>query len=133
MKETTDETTTKVPDTTDWEDLEKFLHSTMAKEQQKPGRAKIMVDIFKAVIRLAKESPGTLNLKITATVLRELRYSFKMFYPHRYAPKITHVRIGTSAAGDRAIYPRKELRGRSGPTQLYDHYRRGPGNHGGWK
>lgn len=70
-----------------WEELEKLLHTTI--QDQKPARLKILSEIFKAAIKLAKESPGTLNLKITATVLKELRYSFKMFYPHRHRPKIT--------------------------------------------
>jgi uncharacterized protein (TIGR00730 family) len=72
---------------TQWESLEKLLLS-VAKEQ-KPARLQILGDIFKAVLKLTKESPGTLNLKITSTVLKELRYSFKMFYPHRFTPKIT--------------------------------------------
>lgn len=72
---------------TDWDKLEKLLLSLVG--QQKPGRLKALNDIFKSAVRVAKESPGTLNLKITANVLKELRYSFKMFFPHRYTPKIT--------------------------------------------
>lgn len=71
----------------EWEPLETLLH-TLAKEQ-KPNRLLILKDIFKAVVKLARESSGTLNLKIASTVLKELRYSFKMFYPHRFTPKIT--------------------------------------------
>jgi uncharacterized protein (TIGR00730 family) len=67
--------------------MERLLSSAV--HETKPNRMKVIGDIFKAAIKLAKESPGTLNLKITATVLKELRYSFKMFYPHRYTPKIT--------------------------------------------
>lgn len=70
-----------------WKELEDLLHSSI--KTQKPARLKILGDIFKAALKLAKESPGTLNLKITATVLKELRFSFKMFYPHRFTPKIT--------------------------------------------
>lgn len=72
-----------------WEELEGLLHSTIAEHQQKSSHLKLLSDIFKAAVKLAKESPGTLNLKIASTVLRELRYSFKMFYPHRFTPKIT--------------------------------------------
>ncbi len=71
-----------------WEtDLDRIVHE-VAKEQ-KPPRLQMIGDIFRTAAKLAKESPGTLNLKITATTLKELRYSFKMFYPHRFTPKIT--------------------------------------------
>ncbi len=72
----------------EWEeDLDRIVHQ-VAKEQ-KPPRLQIIGDIFRTAAKLAKDSPGTLNLKITATTLKELRYSFKMFYPHRFTPKIT--------------------------------------------
>ena len=71
----------------EWNKVEELLNSIV--KEQKPGRLRILGDIFRASVKLAKESPGTLNLKITATVLKELRYSFKMFYPHRFTPKIT--------------------------------------------
>lgn len=71
----------------EWEHLEKLLHS-IGKEQT-PARLRILSDIFRATIKLSKENPGSLNLKITATVLKELRFSFKMFRPHRFTPKIT--------------------------------------------
>lgn len=58
-------------------------------EEMKPARIRLLNEILKAVVKLAKDNPGTLNLKITATALKELRYSFKMFYPHRHVPKIT--------------------------------------------
>lgn len=67
--------------------LEQYLLAHMG--DHKPPRLKIMHDIFKVCLKLAKESPGTLNLKITSTVLKELRFSFKMFYPHRFSQKIT--------------------------------------------
>lgn len=71
-----------------WEaELEKIVHS-LAKDQ-KAHRLPVIVDIFKAAAKLAQESPGTLNLKITATTIKELRFSFKTFYPHRKNPKIT--------------------------------------------
>ena len=57
--------------------------------EQTPLRRKIISEIFRATIKLAKENPGSLNLKISATALKELRYSFKMFRPHRQIPKIT--------------------------------------------
>lgn len=87
MKATIDKDSVTTDSSPGWEQLERLLHTFV--EGQKPARVKILSDIFKASIRLAKESPGTLNLKITATVLKELRYSFKMFSPHRYTPKIT--------------------------------------------
>jgi uncharacterized protein (TIGR00730 family) len=71
----------------EWDSLEKMLQGLA--QEQKPARLQVLTDIFKSVIKLAKESPGTLNLKITSTVLKELRYSFKMFYPHRFTQKIT--------------------------------------------
>lgn len=70
-----------------WEPLEQLIAKLVG--NQRPNRLKILTDIFKVCVKLAKESPGTLNLKITSTVLKELRFSFKMFYPHRFVPKIT--------------------------------------------
>ncbi|MBY0371863.1 TIGR00730 family Rossman fold protein [bacterium] len=71
-----------------WEvELEKIVHE-LAKGQ-KPHRLPVIVDIFKAAAKLAQESPGTLNLKITATTIKELRFSFKTFYAHRKRSKIT--------------------------------------------
>lgn len=69
------------------EDLDKIVHD-LAKAQ-KPHRLPVIGDIFRAAAKLAMESPGTLNLKITATTIKELRFSFKTFYPHRHRPKIT--------------------------------------------
>ncbi len=74
--------------TTSWEDIEKMIHQ-VASSSQKPSQVGLLADIFKSAIKLAKEAPGTLNLKIAATTLRELRYSFKTFSPHRSQPKIT--------------------------------------------
>ncbi len=71
----------------EWREVEKML-AGVAKEQ-KPHKLVVLNEIFKAVVKLAKDNPGTLNLKITATVLKELRYSFKLFSPHRMTPKIT--------------------------------------------
>lgn len=71
----------------DLELLEPFLQ--ILTKNQKPARVKALTDILRSILRLAKDSPGTLNLKITATVLRELRYSFKIFYPFRFTPKLT--------------------------------------------
>ncbi len=71
-----------------WEaDLDKIVHE-LAKEQ-KPHQLPVIGDIFRTAAKLAKENPGTLNLKITATTIKELRFSFKTFYPHRHKPKIT--------------------------------------------
>ena len=75
--------------TKDMDSLEEMLRATITRHDQKATHLKLLSDIFKAGMKLAKESPGTLNLKIASTVLKELRFSFKMFYPHRYAPKIT--------------------------------------------
>jgi len=71
----------------EWLELEKQL-ATVVKEHR-PARLHLINEIFRAALKLAKDSPGTLNLKITASVLKELRYSFKMFHPHRTTPKIT--------------------------------------------
>ncbi len=71
-----------------WEvDLDEIVHE-LAKNQ-KPHRLPVIGDIFRAAAKLAQESPGTLNLKITATTIKELRFSFKTFYPHRHRSKIT--------------------------------------------
>ncbi len=86
MDETT-EITASHEVTTDWQELEKLLAS-VAKDH-KPNRVHLLNEIFKSALKLAKENPGTLNLKITSSVLKELRFSFKMFYPHRHIPKIT--------------------------------------------
>jgi uncharacterized protein (TIGR00730 family) len=71
----------------EWEHLEESLHQMVG--EQTPLRRKIISEIFKATIKLAKENPGSLNLKIAATALKELRFSFRMFRPHRQTPKIT--------------------------------------------
>ncbi|MBI4402998.1 MAG: TIGR00730 family Rossman fold protein [Deltaproteobacteria bacterium] len=71
----------------EWNELEKIVR-TIAKEQ-KESSLEILNDIFRTATKLAKESPGTLNLKIVSTVLKELRYSFKVFSPYRDIPKIT--------------------------------------------
>jgi len=73
---------------TSWEDLERFLHS-QAGTERKPAQIQILGEVFRAAIKLAQESPGTLNLKIAATTLKELRYSFKAFGPYRKHAKIT--------------------------------------------
>jgi len=72
---------------TQWARLERFVDS-IAKGQT-PTRLYFLKQTFRAAIKLARESPGTLNLKIAATTLKELRYSFKLFYHYRYIPKIT--------------------------------------------
>lgn len=87
MQEHTDPNIVIKDPVSEWQDIEKLL-AALTKDQ-KPTRLHMINEIFKTCIKLAKESPGTLNLKITATVLKELRYSFKMFYPHRFIPKIT--------------------------------------------
>lgn len=87
MKESGHNSLTEKEVKVEWEELEGLLHR-LAKEQQ-PGRLHLLSEIFKAAVKLAKDNPGTLNLKITATTLKELRYSFKMFYEHRRLPKIT--------------------------------------------
>lgn len=68
--------------------VDEFAHDH-AQTQQKPPRLNIISDIFRTAAKLAQDSPGTLNLKIAATTLKELRFSFKIFYPHRFKPKIT--------------------------------------------
>lgn len=71
----------------DWLEIEKLIAS-VAKDQ-KPAKIKLLNEIFKAALKLARDNPGTLNLKISASVLKELRYSFKMFSSHRQTSKIT--------------------------------------------
>lgn len=71
-----------------WETSLTSLLEHITKEVR-PDRMPVVADIFRAALKLAKESPGTLNLKIAATALKELRYSFKMFHPHKREPKIT--------------------------------------------
>jgi uncharacterized protein (TIGR00730 family) len=71
-----------------WDALQAFLQQNVLKGAKHP-RSAILEDIFKASLQLVNESPGTLNLKIASTALKELRYSFKMFYPHRFTSKIT--------------------------------------------
>lgn len=71
----------------EWQELEKILASVV--KEQKPARLHQLNEIFKAALKLAKENPGTLNLKITASVLKELRFSFKIFAGHRHTKKIT--------------------------------------------
>ncbi len=73
--------------TTEWSELERLVAS-VAKDQ-KPAKIKLLNEIFKAALKLARDNPGTLNLKISASVLKELRFSFKMFSGHRTTPKIT--------------------------------------------
>ncbi|MBI1859974.1 MAG: TIGR00730 family Rossman fold protein [Deltaproteobacteria bacterium] len=72
---------------TDWSEVERLVAS-VAKDQ-KPAKLKLLNEILKAALKLARDNPGTLNLKISASVLKELRFSFKMFAPHRNNPKIT--------------------------------------------
>lgn len=71
-----------------WDDLERMLHS-LASQGEKPAQIPLLGEIFRAAVKLAQESPGTLNLKIAATTLKELRFSFKVFGAHRKQPKIT--------------------------------------------
>src|SRR3989338_2169953 len=68
-------------------EFEKLVASVA--RDQKPAKVKLLNEIFKAALKLAGDNPGTLNLKISASVLKELRYSFKMFSQHRHVPKIT--------------------------------------------
>ena len=71
----------------EWHELEKLVGSLV--KEQKPARLHLINEIFRVAVKLAKESPGTLNLKIVASCLKELKFSFKMFYPDRQIPKIT--------------------------------------------
>jgi len=71
----------------EWKEFESMLGGLL--KEHKPGKLHLLNEIFRVAMKLAKDSPGTLNLKITASALKELRYSFKMFHPDRFAPKIT--------------------------------------------
>lgn len=57
--------------------------------EQTPSRLKILASFFKVAAKIGSDKYGTLNLKIATNALRELRYSFKLFYPYRHLPKIT--------------------------------------------
>jgi uncharacterized protein (TIGR00730 family) len=71
----------------DWGELEQLLLN--AAKNQNPTRLKILSSLFRTVLKLGTDKHGTLNLKIATSVLKELRFSFKMFHPHRGKPKIT--------------------------------------------
>lgn len=71
----------------EWQEIEKQIHSLAA--DQSPGRRKILADIFRSAVKLTQDSPGTLNLKISSSVLKELRHSFRKFAPYKHIPKIT--------------------------------------------
>lgn len=83
------QTTPRKPRTKEpWElELEKIVQTVAP--GNKPSHTSVVMNIFRTAMKLAKESPGTLNLKITATTLNELRASFRTFSPHRQSPKIT--------------------------------------------
>ncbi|MEZ4750124.1 MAG: TIGR00730 family Rossman fold protein [Bdellovibrionota bacterium] len=82
----------------EYKELEQWVEKIA--EGQHPTRISLLQQIFKTALKLAKESPGTLNLKIATTVIKELRYSFKMFYPWRFTPKITMFGSARSVPGD---------------------------------
>src|SRR3954467_9387046 len=72
---------------TEWDPIEeKILDLVDTKDST---RSRIVSDLFKTTYKFVKENYGTLSLKIMATTLRELRYSFKIFTPHKKTPKIT--------------------------------------------
>lgn len=71
----------------EWGQLEQLLHA--AAKDQNPTRLKILSSLFRTVVKLSTDKHGTLNLKIATSVLKELRFSFKMFYAHRGSRKIT--------------------------------------------
>lgn len=71
----------------DWTEIETQFKALSAAHS--PGKQRILADIFKSALKLTQDSPGTLNLKISSSVLKELRYSFKKFAPYKSHPKIT--------------------------------------------
>jgi len=71
----------------DWQEIEKQFNALSAGHG--PAKQKILADIFRSALKLTQDTPGTLNLKISSSVLKELRYSFKKFAPYRHIPKIT--------------------------------------------
>ena len=71
----------------DWQEIEKQFTELSASHG--PAKQKILADIFRSALKLTQDSPGTLNLKISSSVLKELRYSFKKFAPYKHHPKIT--------------------------------------------
>lgn len=85
-----------VPQPQSWEEVEQLLHQLIASdvkeshgEPHQPAQLALVADILRSAVKLAQDSPGTLNLKIAATTLRELRFSFKTFGPHKDKQKIT--------------------------------------------
>lgn len=71
----------------DWQDIESQFQEFASSHS--PAQQKIMTDIFRSALKLTEDSPGTLNLKISSSVLKELRYSFRKFAPYKNHPKIT--------------------------------------------
>jgi len=78
---------TNEPTNREWQDLEKQIHALSS--DHSPARRKIIADIFRSAVKLTQSSPGTLNLKISSSVLKELRHSFDKFAPYKHIPKIT--------------------------------------------
>jgi len=71
----------------DWQEIETQFKALSSAHS--PARQRILADIFRSALKLTQDSPGTLNLKISSSVLKELRYSFKKFAPYKHLPKIT--------------------------------------------
>jgi len=71
----------------DWQDIESQFRDFASSHS--PSQQKMMIDIFRSALKLTQDSPGTLNLKISSSVLKELRYSFRKFAPYKHIPKIT--------------------------------------------
>ncbi len=63
--------------------IEKFTGQTAL-----PGTEHLLQEIFTTVVKLGKESGDKGDLKLVNDVLKELRYSFKIFSPYRQAKKV---------------------------------------------
>ncbi len=53
-----------------------------------PGTEHLLQEIFTTVVKLGKESGDRGDLKLVNDVLKELRYSFKIFSPYRQVKKV---------------------------------------------
>lgn len=71
----------------EWQEIEAQFKELASSHH--PARQRILTDIFRSALKLTQDSPGTLNLKISSSVLKELRYSFRKFAPYKHVPKIT--------------------------------------------
>ncbi|NQT33159.1 MAG: TIGR00730 family Rossman fold protein [Candidatus Omnitrophica bacterium] len=65
------------------------LIGELAKEFGSTGTESLLREILTTAIKLGKESGDVADLKLVNSVLKELRYSFKIFSPYRDVKKVT--------------------------------------------